>query len=146
MEHNFREQGNSVKMNFGEHQNLFLGNKGEIAIFCREQGNPPWEALCKDCTILLMCGSRKYPYSPLPSLHGRILEIMRRKGLSKAKLIKGKYEASLESVSTFYHNLLSLASIAFFLSSADLLVLTQQGRLGFCKQAGFAQLLETVKR
>ena len=43
MEHNFREQGNSVKMNFGEHQNLFLGNKGEIAIFCREQGNmhPP---------------------------------------------------------------------------------------------------------
>ena len=43
MEHNFREQGNSVKMNFVEHQNLFLGNKGEIAIFCREQGNmhPP---------------------------------------------------------------------------------------------------------
>ena len=45
MEHNFREQENSVKMNFGEHQNLFLGNKleGEIAIFCREQGNihPP---------------------------------------------------------------------------------------------------------
>ena len=50
MEHNFREQGYSVKMNFGEHQNLFLGNKGEIVIFCREQGNmhPPWEALkCK---------------------------------------------------------------------------------------------------
>ena len=39
MEHNFREEGNSVKTNFGEHQNLFLGNKGEIAIFCREQGN-----------------------------------------------------------------------------------------------------------
>ena len=47
MEHNFREQWNSVKMNFGEHQNLFWGIKGEIAIFCREQGNmhPPWEAL-----------------------------------------------------------------------------------------------------
>ena len=39
MEHNFREQGTSVKMNFEEHQNLFLGNKGEIAIFCRAQGN-----------------------------------------------------------------------------------------------------------
>ena len=28
MEGNFWEQGNSVKMNFGEHLNLFLRNKG----------------------------------------------------------------------------------------------------------------------
>ena len=36
-------------MHFGEHQNLFLGKKGGIAIFCWEQGNmhPPWEALKK---------------------------------------------------------------------------------------------------
>ena len=56
MEHNFREQGNSVKMNFGEHQNLFLGNKGEIAIFYREQGNihPSWEASLSDMSIRIM--------------------------------------------------------------------------------------------
>ena len=39
-----------------------------------------------------MCGSRKYPYPP----QGRPLEIRRRKGVSKAKIFKGKYEAKLE--------------------------------------------------
>ena len=78
-------------------------------------------------------------------LHGSILEIWKRRGLSKAKIVKEKYEANLESVTTSYQHLLSLASIAFFLSSADLLVLTQLGRLGFFIQVGFAQLLETVK-
>ena len=40
MEHNFREQGDSVKMNFGEHQNLFLGNKGEMGgpYYCVRSG------------------------------------------------------------------------------------------------------------
>ena len=43
MEGNFWEQGNSVKMNFGEHLNLFLRNKGTTVNFHREQGNthPP---------------------------------------------------------------------------------------------------------
>ena len=43
MEGNFWEQGNSVKVNFGEHLNLFLRNKGTTVNFHREQGNmhPP---------------------------------------------------------------------------------------------------------
>ena len=43
MERNFWEQGNSVKVNFGEHLNLFLRNKGTTVNFHREQGNmhPP---------------------------------------------------------------------------------------------------------
>ena len=47
MERNFWEQGNSVKVNFGEHLHLFLRNKGTTGNFHREQGNmhPPWEAL-----------------------------------------------------------------------------------------------------
>ena len=39
-----------------------------------------------------MCGSRKHPYPP----HGRSLEIPRGKGVSKAEIFKGKYEAKLE--------------------------------------------------
>ena len=48
MQQNFWEQGNLMKVNFREHLNLFLGNKGKTQIFSREQGNmyPPWEALC----------------------------------------------------------------------------------------------------
>ena len=48
MEHNFWERGNSVKVNFGEHLNLFLRNKGKTVNFYREQKNmqPPREALC----------------------------------------------------------------------------------------------------
>ena len=47
MQQNFWEQGNLMKVNFREHLNLFLGNKGKTPIFSREQGNmyPPWEAL-----------------------------------------------------------------------------------------------------
>ena len=48
MERNFWEEGTSVKVNFGEHLNLFLRNKGTTVNFHREQGNmhpPPWEAL-----------------------------------------------------------------------------------------------------
>ena len=50
MEHNFWERGNSVKVNFGEHLNLFLRNKGKAVNFYREQKNmhpppPPPEAL-----------------------------------------------------------------------------------------------------
>ena len=43
MEHNFWEHGNSVKVNFGEHLNLFLRNKGITVNSYREQGNmhPP---------------------------------------------------------------------------------------------------------
>ena len=40
----------------------------------------------------LMCGSRKYPYPP----HGWSLEILRGRGVSKANILKGKYEAKLE--------------------------------------------------
>jgi len=39
-----------------------------------------------------MCGSRKYPYSP----HRRSLEIPRGRGVFKAKLLEGQYEAKLE--------------------------------------------------
>ena len=35
MERNFWEQGNSVKVNFGEHLNLFLRNKGTTVNFHR---------------------------------------------------------------------------------------------------------------
>ena len=50
MEHNFWEHANSVKVNFGEHLNLFLRNKGITVNSYREQGNmhpppPPREAL-----------------------------------------------------------------------------------------------------
>ena len=38
MEQNFWEQGNSVKVNFREHLNLFLRNKGTTLNFHREQG------------------------------------------------------------------------------------------------------------
>ena len=52
MEHNFWEHGNSVKVNFGEHLNLFLRNTGTTVNFYREQGNmhppPSWEALNND--------------------------------------------------------------------------------------------------
>ena len=43
MEHNFWEHGNSVKVNFGEHLNFFLRNKGITVNSYREQGNmdPP---------------------------------------------------------------------------------------------------------
>ena len=43
MERNFWEQGNSVKVNFGEHLNLFLKTKGTTVNFPREQENmhPP---------------------------------------------------------------------------------------------------------
>ena len=36
---NFWEQGNSVKVNFGEHLNLFMRNMGTAVTFSREQGN-----------------------------------------------------------------------------------------------------------
>jgi len=39
-----------------------------------------------------LCGSRKYPYCP----YGRSLEIPRERGVLKAKLLEGKYEAKLE--------------------------------------------------
>ena len=44
MVRNFWEQGNSVKVNFGEHLNLFLRNKGTTVNFHGEQGtvhHPP---------------------------------------------------------------------------------------------------------
>ena len=43
MERNFWEQGNSVKVNFGEHLHLFLSHKGTTINFHGEQGNmnPP---------------------------------------------------------------------------------------------------------
>ena len=43
MERNFWEQGNSLKVNFGEHLNLFFRNKGTTVNFHREQGktHPP---------------------------------------------------------------------------------------------------------
>ena len=43
MQQNFWEQGNLMKVNFREHLNLFLENKGKTPIFSREQGNmyPP---------------------------------------------------------------------------------------------------------
>ena len=49
MEQNFWDQGNSVNVNFGEHLNLFLRNKGATVNFLREHGNmhPPWGALNK---------------------------------------------------------------------------------------------------
>ena len=47
MERNFLEHGNSVKVNFREHLNLFLRSKGTTVNFHREQGNThlPWVAL-----------------------------------------------------------------------------------------------------
>ena len=49
IEHNFWEHGNSVKVNLGEHLNLFLRNMGTTINFSREQGNmhppPPREVL-----------------------------------------------------------------------------------------------------
>ena len=39
-----------------------------------------------------LCSSRKYPYPP----QGRSLEIPRGRGVSKAKIFKGMYEAKLE--------------------------------------------------
>ena len=54
MQQNFWEQGNLMRVNFREHLNLFVGNKGKTAFFSREQGNmypPPlggpqsWRAL-----------------------------------------------------------------------------------------------------
>ena len=56
-ERNFWEQGNSVKVNFGEHLNLFLRNKGTTVNFHREQENmhpPPREALI--FTMVRSCG------------------------------------------------------------------------------------------
>ena len=44
MEQNFWEHGNSVKVNLGEHLNLFLRNMGTTVNLHREQA-PPWEAL-----------------------------------------------------------------------------------------------------
>ena len=49
MEHDFWERENLVKVNFGEHLNLFLRNKSTNVNFYREQGNMhppplPWEA------------------------------------------------------------------------------------------------------
>jgi len=47
------------------------------------------------CTVTkgsTMCGCRKYPYPH----HGWSLEIPRAWRVSKAKIIKGKYEAKLE--------------------------------------------------
>ena len=41
MERNFWQQGNSVKVNSGEHLNLFLRNKGATVNFHREQGDMP---------------------------------------------------------------------------------------------------------
>ena len=41
---------------------------------------------------VLLCGSRKYPYSP----YGRSLEIPRGRGVLKTKLLEGKYETKLE--------------------------------------------------
>ena len=43
MRDNFWEQGNLTRVNFRQHLNLFLGNKGETPIFSREQGDmhPP---------------------------------------------------------------------------------------------------------
>ena len=65
MERNFWEQGNSVKVNFGEHLNLFLRNKGTTVNFHREQGNmhpPPWEALVNGLfyTDEGLCPKRSY--------------------------------------------------------------------------------------
>ena len=54
-ERNFWEQGNSVKVNFGEHLNLFLKNKGKTVNVHREQGNmhPPLEGPLS--SLLLQC-------------------------------------------------------------------------------------------
>ena len=46
VQQNFWEQGNLMKVNFREHLNLFLGNKGKTPIFSREQGNM-YSVLCK---------------------------------------------------------------------------------------------------
>ena len=53
MERNFWEEGTSVKVNFGEHLNLFLRNKGTTVNFHSEQGNmhPPWEALISSLIV-----------------------------------------------------------------------------------------------
>ena len=62
MDRNFWEQGNSVKVNFGEHLNLYLRNKGTTVNFCREQGNMPpggphykcvFTTYVKTCMLLL---------------------------------------------------------------------------------------------
>ena len=52
-EQNFCEHGNSVKVNLGEHLNLFLRNKGTTVNFHREEGNmhPPWETLICDRSL-----------------------------------------------------------------------------------------------
>ena len=39
-----------------------------------------------------MCSSRKYPYPP----QGRLMEIPRRRGVSKAQFFKGKYGTKME--------------------------------------------------
>ena len=61
MERNFWEQGNPVKVNFGEHLNLFLRNKGTSVNFHREQGNmhPPLGGPHKEGAKLR--GSQKAP-------------------------------------------------------------------------------------
>ena len=41
LEQNFCEHGNAVKVNLGEHLNLFLRNKGTTVNFHREEGNMP---------------------------------------------------------------------------------------------------------
>ena len=58
MERNFWEQGNSVKVDFEEHLNLFLRKKGTTVNFQREQGNmqppppPPGRPSFKICLVL----------------------------------------------------------------------------------------------
>ena len=59
MEHNFSEHGNSVKVNFGEHLNLFLRNKGTIVNYLyetREHAPPPPEKfLLTIFTLPIIC-------------------------------------------------------------------------------------------
>jgi len=48
---------------------------------------------CSPTTISVeMCSSRKYPYPP----HGRLTEIPRGRGVSKAQFSKGKYGTIME--------------------------------------------------
>ena len=44
------------------------------------------------CWRSKMCGSRKNPYPP----YGRSLEILRGRGVLKAKILEAKYDAKLE--------------------------------------------------
>ena len=70
MQQNFWEQGNLTRVNFSEHINLFLGNRGETPIFSGEQGNmhPPGRP-----SVLLKC--RCNPAFYLSQLCARVVDL-----------------------------------------------------------------------